>query len=88
MSLRCNNVLQIKVLRKFASSSFFILIILETGIKTLDGLKPSSQLRLKMMGIKRTTTGVLLIKAEAVPTITRIKNMDRVGLPREYPLTF
>ena len=60
----------------------------ETGIKNLDGLKSSSQLRLKIIGIKRTTTGVLFIKAEAAPTMTRIKKIARVGLPREYLMTF
>jgi hypothetical protein len=41
----------------------------EIGIKNFEGLKFSSQLRPRIMGIKRTTTGVLLIKAEASPTM-------------------
>ena len=53
------------------------------GIRTLDGLRSNSQLRFRMIGIKSTTTGVLLMKADAAATISRIMRNASFGLPLE-----
>jgi len=57
-------------------------------MRNFEGLRSYSQLKLRMIGMKRTTTGVLLMKAEAMPTINRVKSMASFALPRETCMTF
>jgi hypothetical protein len=55
----------------------------EIGMRNFEGLKPNSQLRLVIMGMKRTTTGVLLMKAENMATVIKVMSMARLTLPPE-----
>jgi hypothetical protein len=58
----------------------------DRGMRYLDGLKLNSQLRFRMMGMKRTTTGVLLIKAEATATMHKINSVANLTLPLEWSM--
>ena len=52
-------------------------------MRNFEGLKPNSQLRLVIIGINRTTTGVLLIKAEDMATMSKIISIARLTFPLE-----
>jgi hypothetical protein len=57
-------------------------------MSSFEGLRSYSQLRLMIIGINRTTTGVLLINAEVQPTVRRIIVKAVVLLPREKRRTY
>jgi len=60
----------------------------EIGIRNFDGLSPSRAHTVKTAGMKTTTTGVLLMKADKKHTAVRENTMKRIGLPRERSVSF
>ena len=54
----------------------------DIGMRNLDGLTPILVQTVNTAGINTTTTGVLLIKAEATATVNRIISKASLKLPR------
>ena len=55
----------------------------EIGIRNLEGLKEYLEHTAMVMGMNRTTTGVLFKKDENPPTRKSVMNSSRFGLPPE-----